>query len=159
MDVLHQWINVFLQDKKQCWGLFGFAPYSIIFHSWRRHHYRWRTANFGLCSALMATEQWWFFSVLNLLWHGAYVYNCHLWGPVTHTYCRAFGNGAVTTTFNDLGLSRLGFGQLTFRLRGEHSNRHGSKMKKLQHQHLESTLLTSTTLVREQLWTKGLQFK
>ena len=38
---------------------------------WRRHHYRWRAANFYLCSALMAIEKWMFFSVLHLLWHGA----------------------------------------------------------------------------------------
>ena len=28
---------------------------------WRCHHYRWRAANFDLCSALMAIEQWGFF--------------------------------------------------------------------------------------------------
>ena len=39
----------------------------------------------------------------------------------THTYCWAFDSGAVTTCFNDLGLSRLGFEHPTFRLRGEHS--------------------------------------
>ena len=27
----------------------------------------------------------------------------------THTYCRAFGSGAVITCYNELGLSRLGF--------------------------------------------------
>ena len=37
---------------------------------WRSHHYRWRAANFDLCSALMAIEQWEFFSVSHLLWHG-----------------------------------------------------------------------------------------
>ena len=31
--------------------------------------------------------------------------------------------GAVTTCFNDLGLSRLGFEHPTFRMRGEHCNR------------------------------------
>ena len=41
----------------------------------------------------------------------------------THTYCRAFGNGAVTTCLNDLGLLRLGFDHPTFRLRRERSNR------------------------------------
>ena len=40
----------------------------------------------------------------------------------THTYCRVFCGGAVTTCFNTLGLSRLEFGHPTFRLRGEHSN-------------------------------------
>ena len=33
-----------------------------------------------------------------------------------------FGRGAVTTCFNDIGLSWLGFGHPTFRLRGECSN-------------------------------------
>ena len=37
------------------------------------------------CSALMAIEQWGFFSVLLLLWHGTSVYNGHLRGPVTLT--------------------------------------------------------------------------
>ena len=42
----------------------------------------------------------------------------------THTYCRAFNSGAVTTCFYDLlGLSRLGFEIHTFSLRGERSNR------------------------------------
>ena len=52
---------------------------------WRRHHYRWRDANFELCSAFMAIEQWGFFSVPHLLLHGASVYNNHLRGPVTLT--------------------------------------------------------------------------
>ena len=50
---------------------------------WRRHHCRWRAANFDLYSALMVNEQWGFFSVLHLLWHGASVYNGHFRGPVT----------------------------------------------------------------------------
>ena len=41
----------------------------------------------------------------------------------TDIYCLAFGSGAVTICFNDLGLSRLGFEHPTFRLRGERSNR------------------------------------
>ena len=52
---------------------------------WRRHHYRWRAEIFYLCSALMAIEQWGFFCVPHLLWHGASVYNGHLRGPVTLT--------------------------------------------------------------------------
>ena len=78
---------------------------------WRRHHHQWRAANFDLCSALMAIEQWGFFSVPYLLWYGASVYNGHPRGPVTPV--------AVKTCFNDLGLSRLGFEHLTFRLRGQ----------------------------------------
>ena len=51
---------------------------------WRRHHCR--AVNFDLCSPLMAIEQWGFFSMQHLLWHGASVYNAdHLRGPVTLT--------------------------------------------------------------------------
>ena len=50
---------------------------------WRRHHCRWRAANFDLCSALMAIEQWGFFNVPYLLWHGPTVYNGHLRGPMS----------------------------------------------------------------------------
>ena len=42
-------------------------------------------SNFDLCWTLMAIEQWGFFSVPHLLWHGASVYNGHLRGPVTLT--------------------------------------------------------------------------
>ena len=38
----------------------------------------------------------------------------------THTYCRTFSSGAVTTCFYDWGLSRLGFEHPTFFLRCEH---------------------------------------
>ena len=57
--------------------------FSVI---WRRHHCRWRASNFDLCSAIMAIEQWGFFSVLHLLWHGASVYNGHLQGPLKYTH-------------------------------------------------------------------------
>ena len=52
---------------------------------WRRHHYWWKAANFDLnvCSALIAIEQWGFFSVPHLLWHKSSVYNGHLRGQVT----------------------------------------------------------------------------
>ena len=43
-----------------------------------------RAANFDLCSALMAIEQWGFSSMPHLLWYGTSVYNGHLWGPVTN---------------------------------------------------------------------------
>ena len=49
---------------------------------WNRHHYRWRAANFDLCSALMVIEHSGFLSAPHLLWHG---YNGHLQGPVTLT--------------------------------------------------------------------------
>ena len=77
-----------------CLGFFvPLENFSLI---WRLHHYRLRTANFDQCLALMAIEQWVFFSMPHLLWHGASVYNGHLREPVTHTYCRAFSSGAVT---------------------------------------------------------------
>ena len=44
-------------------------------------------------------------------------------GRYTHTCCRTFGSGAVTTCFYDLVLSRLGFEHLTSRMRGKCSNR------------------------------------
>ena len=37
----------------------------------------------------------------------------------SHTYCRAFGSGAVTTYFYELSLSRLGFEHPTSSFRGE----------------------------------------
>ena len=71
--------------------------------------------------ALMAIEQWGFFSVPHLLWHWAYVYNGHLRGPVILAYWRAFSSEAVTACFYDLGLFRLGFEHPNFRLRDQRS--------------------------------------
>ena len=42
----------------------------------RRHHCK-------ILLAIMAIEQWGFYSVPHLLWHGAFVFNGHLRGPVT----------------------------------------------------------------------------
>ena len=50
------------------------------------HHYWWWTSNFDLCSATKANEQWRFFSMPNLLWHGASVYNGHLRGSMTSCF-------------------------------------------------------------------------
>ena len=61
-----------------------FVPLENFSLIWGRHHFRWKAANFDLCSALMAIEQWWFFSVSHLLWHRASVYNGHR-GPMTLT--------------------------------------------------------------------------
>ena len=84
-------------------GLFvSLANFSLI---WRCHHNRWTTTTFDLYSAFMAIEQWEFFNVPHL--HNT-LYNGHLRGSVTPTCCRAFGIGAVTTRFKDLGLSRPG---------------------------------------------------
>ena len=60
------------------------------------------------CSALMAIEQWGFFSVPHLLRHGPTLYNDHPRGPVTHTFCRVFGSGAATIPVFMTGLSRRG---------------------------------------------------
>ena len=57
----------------------------VVFLIMRRHHYGWRASNFDLCSALMVIEEWGFFSVQHILWHGTYVYNGHIRGPVTLT--------------------------------------------------------------------------
>ena len=55
----------------------------------------------------------------HLLWYRASVYIIVISEyRDTHTYCRAFSSGAVTT----LGLSRLGFEHPTFNLRGQRSN-------------------------------------
>ena len=51
---------------------------------------------------------------IRLLWQ--------LRGPVTFATCRAFGSGAFTTFFYDLGLSNLGFKHTTFRFREERSS-------------------------------------
>ena len=60
---------------------FGFiVPLKFFSVIWRRHPYRWRAAKFDLCPALVAIEQWGFFSVPHLLWHGASLYNGHLQG-------------------------------------------------------------------------------
>ena len=76
------------------WSFFPFGNFLLI---WKRQHCQWRAANFDLCSALMAIEQWGFFNVPHLLWH---VYNGHLRGPVTLTpiaeRLATPGNGAVT---------------------------------------------------------------
>ena len=83
----------------------------------RHHHYQWRASNFDLYSALMAIKHWEFFSVPHLARNGASVYNGNLRGSVT--CCWAFGSGAVTTFFYDLGVSWLGFVHLTVCFRGQ----------------------------------------
>ena len=69
------WPNVFFLFAVNC-------PTREFLHIWRRHHYLWSTANFDLCSALIDIEQWGFFSVPHLLWHGSSDYNFYLRGPV-----------------------------------------------------------------------------
>ena len=93
-----------------------FVPLENFSLLWRRHHNRWRTAKFDPCPAHMTIEQWGFFNMPHLLWHGA-------WSSPrtrdTHTHCQAFGSWAVTTCFYDLGPSRLEFEHPTFRSRAK----------------------------------------
>ena len=84
MNALSEHYHVFLCFV--CMFLWGLSIHSrLLTHIWRRHHYRWRAANFDLCSALMAIEQWGFLSVPHLLWYGTSVYDGHLRarGPMT----------------------------------------------------------------------------
>ena len=65
--------------------------WGLLFHSRIVHSYGDVTITveglqiLTLGSALMAIRQWGFFSVPDLLWHGASVYNDHLRGPVKLT--------------------------------------------------------------------------
>ena len=91
--------------SNNCLCFFGpLENFSLI---WRRHHCWWRATNFDLCSTLLVIEQWGLFNVPHLLWQR--------FNPLpspgtrdTHTCCQAFGSGADTACFNDLGLSRPG---------------------------------------------------
>ena len=62
-----------------------FVPVENFSLIWRRHHYRWRAANVDVYSVFMAIEQWGFFSMPHLMWHGPTLYSCHLRGPMTLT--------------------------------------------------------------------------
>ena len=97
------------------WRKWKCENFSLI---WRCHHCRWRAVNFDLCSALMAIEQWGFFSVPDRLWHGASILMVISEDP----YCWAFSSRAITTCFYDLALSWLGFERPTFRLQDERSS-------------------------------------
>ena len=77
------WLHVWISSRQDLSRWFrcllfawGFSSHSSISLIWRRHHNRWLDANFELCSALMAIEQWVFLNVSRLLWQGASVYTC-----------------------------------------------------------------------------------
>ena len=55
-------------------GLMFFVPLENLSLIWRRYHCRWRAEHFELYSALIAIEQWGFFYVPHLLWHGSSVF-------------------------------------------------------------------------------------
>ena len=63
------------------WFVEGVIICFILF-VWGFGDCRWRAANFDLCSASWPLK---FFSVSQLLWHGASVYNGHIRGHVTLT--------------------------------------------------------------------------
>ena len=104
----HVFIKTFNYTHRVSFFCLGFyIPLENFSLICRRHYYQWRASNFDLYSALMATEQWGFFSVPHVLWHGASVYNGYL------SCCRAF----------DLGLSRMGFEHPTFQVWCKRSDR------------------------------------
>ena len=57
-----------------------YVPLENFSYKSRRHHYRWKAANFDLYSALIATEQWAFSSLPHILWHASSVYHGRVWG-------------------------------------------------------------------------------
>ena len=85
----------------RCLWVYGYCSWLLAHHSlclgfyvplenfsliWSRHHFRWSALNFDLVySVLIAIEQWGFFSMPHLLWHGTSVYRGNLRGPVTLT--------------------------------------------------------------------------
>ena len=108
----HQWYKLCYLGFFVClFVCLGFiVPLENCSPIWRRHHCRWRAANFDLCSTLMAIEQWGFFSVQHLLVISEDPLHSHL---LTR---------AVTTCLYDSGMSRLGCEHPTFRLRDQRSN-------------------------------------
>ena len=54
-----------------------FVPLDNFSLIWRYHHYQFRAANFDLSLALMAIQQWVFFSAPHVPWHCTSVYNGH----------------------------------------------------------------------------------
>ena len=109
-----------------------FHPTGEFFTHMRCHYCRWRATNFDLCLALMAIEQWGFFSVPHLLEHGASICNGHLRGPVTLTpIAECIPEELALPVFTTSGLSWLGFEHPTFHMRGHRSNplchRHGDQ--------------------------------
>ena len=77
--------KIFLNQMAIIFELAAIALFVCFSLIWRRHHCRWRAANFDLCFAHMVIEKWGFYSVPHLLRHGASIYNGHLRGPVTLT--------------------------------------------------------------------------
>ena len=98
-------IHVYDKSKNGFHDSESFKTNTFFGFDWSFSSNWWRTSNFDLYSALMAIEQWGFFSVPHLLRQGASVYNGHM----THACFRVFGSGAAPTWFSDLRLLRPGF--------------------------------------------------
>ena len=85
-----------------------------------------------LCSDFMVIKQWGFFSVPHLFWHGTFVYNVRLRGPVTLTPISERLAAELSLPVFTTSSVRLGFEHPTFRMRGEHYEpwplRHGREV-------------------------------
>ena len=96
-------------DVPQSYWLFVWLGFYVPLENfsliWRRHNYRWRAANFDLCSALMAIEQWEFFSMPHLLWHG-HPFIMVISEDPWHLYLLP---SVWQWSWHDLGMWRLGF--------------------------------------------------
>ena len=102
-----------------CLFVWGFYSHSGIFHSYGDV----TITDQGIQMFTYARHSWPLSSEGSLSYH-TYCDTGHPFIMVisedrdTHTYCRAFSSGAVTTRFYNLGLWRLGFVHPTFHLPG-----------------------------------------
>ena len=80
------WCEQKFSEKIQAIISFCFCYTPEVYTHMETSPFIWRAANVDLCSALISTEQWEFFSVTDLLWSGASVYNDHLRWHVTLTH-------------------------------------------------------------------------
>ena len=116
-----------LQIKWQFVCLFVYLGFFVSLENflliWRSHHYRWSAANFDHARHL-CNEQWGFFSMPHLLWHGASIYNGHHRGPVTLKPIAERWAGELSLPIFTTYVCRMGFEHplAVFRLRGERSN-------------------------------------
>ena len=78
------------------WGVF--VPLENCSLIWKRHHYRWRAANFDIWSALMVIQLKGFFNMPHILWHS----------PRTHDtlVAKRWAVELSLPAFYDLGLSQ-----------------------------------------------------
>ena len=122
-----QFIKKILLSRMSWWEswrcLFGLSSHPRIFHSYGDI----TVTSEGLQTLIYARHSWPLTSEGSLACH-TFCDTAHPFIMVisedtdNHTYCWAFGSGAVTTCFCDLGLSRLGFEHPNFRLRDQPSN-------------------------------------